>query len=76
VPKEIIYELLCHLYDKRGEYKTEIISRNIFYDIINGSMYFLLSFIRYIIADIEGNAFEAVTLETDCFYINYIIHIQ
>jgi hypothetical protein len=31
-------------------------------------MYFLFSFLRYVIADIEGNAFEAVTLETDFLY--------
>jgi hypothetical protein len=76
VPKEIVYELLCHLYDKLEECKREVISRNVFYDFINALLYFLLSFIRYIIADIEGNAFEVVTLETDCFYINYVIHIQ
>jgi hypothetical protein len=51
-------------------------SGSVFYDFINALMYSLLSFICYIIAGIEGNAFEAVTLETDCFYTNYVIHIQ
>jgi hypothetical protein len=77
VPKEIIYELLRHLYVRRGEYRREGVSRNVFYDFINAFLYFLLNSVCYIIDDIEGNAFVAVTLENGLFFcMNYVTHIQ